>query len=102
VIGPVIPIGAHAPHGGAEDEHRQKEENSDDFEPEGMADLGEGANKSGDTAEESAAGAPRGLAGRAMRHRRGKLLIRLEMTWSWSRRGQAPAGNSGGNSQTDA
>lgn len=102
MIWPVIPIGAHAPHGSAEDEHGQQEEDSDDFEPERMADFGEGAKKSGDSAEESAAGAAGGLAGGAVVQGDGNLLIRLEMTRSWSRGGEAPAGNPGSNSQTDA
>ncbi len=50
MIGAVIPTGPDAPHGGAEDEHGQQEENAGNFEPESMADLGEGANESGDAA----------------------------------------------------
>lgn len=69
MVGSVVPVGADAPHVAAEDQYRHQEKHSHNFEPKGVAHAGEGAQKTGDAAGETAAGVARHLAGSAAGNR---------------------------------
>lgn len=99
----VVPIGADAPHVTAEDQYRHQKEHSHHFEPQSVADAGEGAQKTGETADQAAAGAASRLAGGTAGRAGGRnRLRRLKLAACLRLGGNALAGYAARYTQTDA
>lgn len=99
----MVPTGADAPHGGAEDEHGQQKKDSGDFEPQGSAYVRKRAQETRDAAGQTTAGAAGCLSGGAA-HRTGRCnrLRGLYLAACLGVSGKALAGHAAGDSQTDA
>jgi hypothetical protein len=106
VVGAVRPTGSHAPEVWSKDNHRQKEKDARDFEPDNAANAPEGAQKATDATRHASAGLDGGLPGGLdpncrVRKRLG-LMLGLLRGCGLCRGRQALASHAAGNTQSRA
>lgn len=99
----VIPTGADAPHVRAEDQDGQKKKDAHNLKPKRAAHVRERAQKTGEAANQSAAGAARGLAGFAADWAGGgNRLRRMNLAAGLGLSGKPLARNAACNANSDA
>lgn len=102
MVRPVRPAHAGSPHGGAEDDHGQEEENAGYFKPEDSSDAAEGAQKAAQSSRNTARGLAGNLAGGAGLSSGGSGLLRGRLVGGALGAGRhALAGHASGNAESD-